>query len=119
MKDPSLRGFSDADFAYLSLVIIAQILEVAAGAQTMDVKTFLDVCPADLVGSVIEKVRDVQSDPHRAYYAVQCLASLCRCVPSTKMRINGSDVEEARLVGDSCHLALATATQKLLGTLQA
>ena len=85
----------------------------------MDVKTFLDVCPSDLVGSIIEKVGDVHRDPHRAYYAIRCLASLCRCVPSTKSRIKDTDVEEAQLVGEACHLALATVTKELLVSLQA
>lgn len=105
----------DDDFSHLALVILSQTLQIASGAQTMDVQTFLTVtCPEHFVDRILENVKNFESNPHRACYAVQCLASLCNCVPSTKARINRSDVEEAQLFGDSCHLALSRVTQRLL-----
>lgn len=105
----------------MGLVILAQALEVAALAQTMDqnIETFLNSCPADFVDGILEKVKNFYRDPHNAYYAVLCLASLCNRVPSTKDLINRSDVEMAHVFGDSCHLALKKVTEKLLVSLQA
>eukprot|EP00522_Entomoneis_paludosa_P009440 CAMPEP_0172443634 /NCGR_PEP_ID=MMETSP1065-20121228/3871_1 /TAXON_ID=265537 /ORGANISM="Amphiprora paludosa, Strain CCMP125" /LENGTH=362 /DNA_ID=CAMNT_0013193937 /DNA_START=103 /DNA_END=1191 /DNA_ORIENTATION=+ len=115
----SFETYMEADFGYLGLMTLSQTLQIAAVAKTLDVKSFLDMYSMDLVGSIMQKVDDVQQRPHHAYFAVQSLAALCDCVPTLRCRIKGAHVQEAQLVGESSHLALATISEKLLVSLQA
>lgn len=108
------KGADEAEFTYLALIIISQCFRIAARDKSLDIPTFVDLFPGDLVESILEKVHDAKSHPHHAFYAVQSLVALCECAPSLRSRINGRDVEEAHLYGDSCHFALATASQQLL-----
>eukprot|EP00522_Entomoneis_paludosa_P010623 CAMPEP_0172451580 /NCGR_PEP_ID=MMETSP1065-20121228/9570_1 /TAXON_ID=265537 /ORGANISM="Amphiprora paludosa, Strain CCMP125" /LENGTH=423 /DNA_ID=CAMNT_0013203543 /DNA_START=44 /DNA_END=1315 /DNA_ORIENTATION=+ len=117
----SMERTANTELGYLSLVTFSQVLRLAARTPTTwsDVSTFLDTCTVDLVGILLHKVNDVMERPHDAYYAIQCLAALNDCVPSLRPRIKGAHVvEEAQLVGESSHLALATVTGKLLVSLQ-
>lgn len=115
----SFKKANDSEFAYLGLVILAQTFLVAARDKTLDIGTFLDVCPVDLVGCIIDKVDNVRERPHEAYYGVQCLSALYDCVPVLRERIKGAHVQEAQMVGEMSHLALATVSEKLLIGLQA
>ena len=109
----------DSDLAYLGLAVLSQALHVASQCKSLDMRSFLDNFSNDVVACILEKMHHVHSQPHMCYYAIQSLVALCECVPSLRSRINNRDVEEAQLVGDSCHLALAKASQKLLHALQA
>ena len=110
-------------FAYLSLAIVSQVFQVAAETKLLDMESFLCEFSSnknnnDLVECIMGKMHQANRYPHHAYYAVQSLVALCECIPSLRRRINTQDVEDVQLFGDSCHLALATASRKLLLALQ-
>jgi len=110
--------FLSGDEAYLGLRIVSQALQMAAQAKTMDVQSFLQ--GSDLVDCLMDHVSRVQTQPHHAFFAVQSLAAICDCVPALRSRVRVAHcLQEAQLVGESSHLALATVSEKLLVTLQA
>lgn len=109
----------DSNFAYLSLIIVSQVFQMAAEAKTINVESFLNDHSNDVFQSILQKLEGVGNHPHLTYFAVRSLLALCDCVPSLRSRIQFQDVEEAQRVGDCCHLALANATNKLILNLQA
>jgi len=124
--DTNFAILADAENAYLSLAILSQTLRIAARDKTqqmMDtVKTFLNMwclSGVDMVECMIEKVGNVHDQPHHGYYAVQCLAALYDCDRSLYSRIRCAHVEEAQMVGELSHFALAKVSEKLRVSLQA
>ena len=110
---------AEADLSYLGLIVASQTLQIAAESKSINVESFLATFPNDLVGNFHDKMLHADTNPHMGYYAVQAMVALCDCIPSLRSRINNRDVEEAQLYGDSCHLALARASNKLLLSLLA
>ena len=115
--DGSCLG-SDSEFSYMALIVASQTFEIASQSKSIHVESFLHACPCDLVECILLKMQDFREHPHVCYYAVQSMLALCDCVPSLRSRVCSRDVEEAQLFGDSCHLALATVSQKLSLALQ-
>lgn len=110
--DSTFEKIAEAEVAYLCLVVLSNLLQVAAAAKNIDVQTFLK--SSRVVDFLVEKVVNVQEHPHHAYYATQCLLDLCTFVPKELSRINRTIIEQAQLFGESSHYALATVSQKLL-----
>ncbi|KAL7581470.1 hypothetical protein ACA910_022044 [Epithemia clementina (nom. ined.)] len=139
------RSAAEVELADLALVIFTQALEVAANEsplQTLDVATFLlqqRQRECKLVECLLHKMHGMETHPHRAYYAMQSLVALCRCVPELRSEIINmhntthdyrqspqqphyanvwSFVQAAQVFGDAHHLALATASHQLWLCLQ-
>ena len=107
-----------SDFPFLSLVVLSQVLRLAAENKALDMQKFLNQCPTHFLGCVLQKMLNARNQPHQAYVAVQCLTALCQFYPQVRQQIRSSDVEKVQHFGDSHHLALANASQKLLVALE-
>ncbi|KAL7568654.1 hypothetical protein ACA910_021656 [Epithemia clementina (nom. ined.)] len=139
------RSAAAVELADLALVIFTQALEVAANEsplQLLDVATFLlqqRQRESKLVECLLHKVHGMDTHPHRAYYAMQLLVALCRCVPELRSEVINihntmhvyrqspqppqyanvwSFVLAAQVFGDVHHLALTTASHQLWLCLQ-
>jgi hypothetical protein len=121
LEDRFPAGYFDKDIliptvtnqhALTAMTVLAQAVSLLAD-DTSDLQDFVDR-RSFVVEQLMKRVQDADQAPHFAYLAAHILAVIIRAVPETRHEIRCHTVEHAKIIGSSCHGALAKASDRLL-----